>query len=54
VVALGATWEELQVQAKIAILAGSLIVANTGVAILRRQTEPVEDETVSTGAGAVV
>ena len=44
---LALTSETLQMQAKIGILAGSVIAALVGVAILLRRAEPVETETVS-------
>lgn len=51
---LAFTSEELQMQAKIGILAGSVIAAIVGVAILLRQSEPAKDETLSTGETAAV
>jgi len=51
---LAFTSEELQMQAKIGILAGSVIAAIVGVAILLRQSEPAEDEAVSTADAAAV
>lgn len=49
---LAFTSEELQMQAKIGILAGSIIAALVGAGILLRQSEPAEPQTVSTGGTA--
>jgi NhaA family Na+:H+ antiporter len=51
---LAFTSVELQMQAKIGILTGSLIAAIVGVAILLRQPVPAEDEAVSTRDAAAV
>ena len=51
---LAFTSEELQMQAKIGILAGSVIAAIVGVTILLRQSEPAENEAVSTAETAAV
>lgn len=51
---LAFTSEELQMQAKIGILAGLVIAAIVGVTILLRQSEPAEDEAVSTADAAAV
>ena len=52
VTGLAFTSEELQMQAKIGILAGPVIAAI--VTILLRQSEPAEDETVSMADTAAV
>ena len=49
---LAFTSEALQMQAKIGILAGSVIAALVGAVILLRQAEPAEAQTVSTGRPA--
>jgi Na+:H+ antiporter, NhaA family len=54
ITSLAFTSEELQTQAKIGILAGSLIAAVVGVAILLRQSVPAEDEGVATSETASV
>ncbi len=51
---LAFTSEESQMQAKIGILAGSVIEAIVGATILLRQSEPPGDKAVSTAATAAV
>ena len=51
---LAFTSEESQMQAKIGILAGSVIEAIVGATILLRQSEPAEDEAVSMADTAAV